>query len=68
MIDLSMTNGLLYKTFNSKHHLSKNQSKIQAKNLYRKPQTDTISIILIMYEEKCLFFLRQNNKKEGGAT
>lgn len=34
------------------------------KNLYRKPQTGTTSIILIMYEEKCLFFLGQKQQKE----
>lgn len=31
------------------------------RNLYRKPQTDTTSIILIMYEEKCSFFFGQKD-------
>lgn len=31
------------------------------RNLYRKLQTGTISIILIMYEEKCPFFFGQKD-------
>lgn len=39
------------------------QSFIQdvIKSLYRKPQTGTISVILIMYEEKCPFFFGQKD-------
>lgn len=34
---------------------------MNGKNLYKKPQTGTTSIILIMYEEKCPFFFGQKD-------